>query len=203
MFLQILFQKEYYFKIEMKHMFPKLNEISKKRKLMGLTQSELAKLSGVSQSLIAKLESGKIEPSYTKVKEIFETLNKIEVKNKIKATRINYNKLVSVQDDELVSQAVLLMKKHGYSQLPVFNRKQVVGSISEKTILTQILEGKYLDQISKLPIREVMDESLPQVNEDAPLSLISSLLQVYPAVLISTKGDVKGIITKADFLKLL
>jgi len=35
------------------------------------------------------------------------------------------------------------------------------------------------------------------------LSLISSLLQVYPAVLISTKGNVVGIITKADFLKLL
>ena len=82
-------------------------------------------------------------------------------------------------------------------------RKQVIGSISEKTILNQILEGKILDQISKLPIHEVMDESLPQVNDDAPLSLISSLLQVYPAVLISAKGDVKGIITKADFLKLL
>lgn len=123
----------------MKRMFPQLSEISKKRKLMDLTQSELAKLSGVSQSLIAKLESGKIEPSYTKVKNIFETLNKLEVKNKIKADRIDYNKVVSVQDDELVSTAVILMKKYGYSQLPVLNRKQVVGSISEKTILTQIL----------------------------------------------------------------
>lgn len=184
-------------------MFPKLNEVSKKRKLVGLTQSELAKLSGVSQSLIAKLESGKIEPSYSKVKEIFETLNKLEVKNKIKADRINYNKVVSVQENELVSQAVLLMKKYGFSQLPVLKKKQVVGSISEKTILNLILEGKYLDQISKLLIREVMDKSLPQVNEDAPLSLISSLLQVYPAVLITIKGEVKGIITKADFLKLL
>ena len=184
-------------------MLLKLNEISKKRKLLDLTQNELAKLSGVSQSLIAKLESGKVEPSYTKVKKIFETLNKLEVKNKIKAERINYNKVVSVQDNELVSQAVVLMKKYGFSQLPVLNRKQVVGSISEKTILNQILEGKFLNQISKLEIREVMEESLPQVNEDAPLSLISSLLQVYPAVLISTRGDVKGIITKADFLKLL
>ena len=187
----------------MKHMFPQINEVSKKRKLMDLTQTELAKLSGVSQSLIAKLESGKIEPSYTKVKAIFETLNKLEVKNKIKAHRINYNKVVSVQDNELVSQAVMLMKKYGYSQLPVLNRKQVVGSISEKTILNQILKGKFLDQISKLPIREVMGDSLPQVNEDAQLSLISSLLQVYPAVLITNKGNVIGIITKADFLKLL
>jgi predicted transcriptional regulator len=187
----------------MEHMLPQLNEISKKRKLMSLTQSELAKLSGVSQSLIAKLESGKIEPSYTKVKQIFETLNKLEIKNKIKADRINYNKVVSVQDTELVSQAVVLMKKYGYSQIPVLKRKQVVGSISEKTILTQILKGKFLDQISKLQIREVMDESLPQVNENAPLTLISSLLQVYPAVLITIKGDAKGIITKADFLKIL
>lgn len=184
-------------------MLPKLDEVSKKRKLLGLTQSELARLSGVSQSLIAKLESGKIEPSYTKAKKIFETLTKLEVKNKIKADRINYNKVVSVQEDELVSQAVLLMKKHGFSQLPVLKRTKVVGTICEKTILTLILEGKYLDKISKMLIQEVMDKSLPQINEDAPLSLISNLLQVYPAVLITIKGDIKGIITKADFLKLL
>lgn len=184
-------------------MFPKIDEISKKRKILGLTQKELAKLSGVSQSLIAKLESGKIDPSYTKVKAIFDVINKLELKNKIKADRINYNKVVSVQEKQLVSEAVDLMKKHGYSQLPVLNNRQVVGSISEKTILNQILAGNFLDQISKLPIKEVMEESLPQVNENAPLSLISSLLQVYPAVIISIKGNVVGIITKADFLKLL
>lgn len=184
-------------------MFPKLNEVSKKRKIAGLTQSELAKLAGVSQSLIAKLESGKIEPSYTKVKKIFESLNKLEVKNKIKAERIDYNKVVSVQENEQVSQAVLFMKKYGFSQLPVMKKNKVVGSISEKTILNLILEGKYLDQISKMLIGEVMDKSLPQVNEDASLSLISNLLQVYPAVLITIKGDIKGIITKADYLKLL
>jgi len=184
-------------------MFPKIDEISKKRKMLGLTQNELAKLAGVSQSLIAKLESGRIDPSYTKVKTIFDVINKLELKNKIKADRINYNKVVSVQEKQLVSEAVVLMKKYGYSQLPVLNNRQVVGSISEKTILSQILAGNFLDQISELPIKEVMEESLPQVNEDAPLSLISSLLQVYPAVLISTKGNVVGIITKADFLKLL
>lgn len=202
--MQILFQKEYYFNnLKLESMFPKIDEISKKRKMLGLTQNELAKLAGVSQSLIAKLESGRIDPSYTKVKTIFDVINKLELKNKIKADRINYNKVVSVQEKQLVSEAVVLMKKYGYSQLPVLNNRQVVGSISEKTILSQILAGNFLDQISELPIKEVMEESLPQVNEDAPLSLISSLLQVYPAVLISTKGNVVGIITKADFLKLL
>jgi predicted transcriptional regulator len=48
-----------------------------------------------------------------------------------------------------------------------------------------------------------MEEAFPQVGEDAPLSLISSLLQVYPAVLVLKKGKAAGIITKADLLNML
>ena len=95
------------------------------------------------------------------------------------------------------------MKNHGYSQLPVSDGKQSVGSISEKTILRQILDGKALTQISSMPAAEVMEEAFPQVAEDAPVPLISSLLQVYPAVLVATKGTVVGIITKADLLRML
>jgi len=41
-------------------MLPPIEEIAKKRRILGLTQKQLAKLAGVSQSLIAKLESQKI-----------------------------------------------------------------------------------------------------------------------------------------------
>ena len=95
------------------------------------------------------------------------------------------------------------MNEHGYSQIPVFEGKQSVGSISEKAILRQILAGKDLDQISKLPTEEIMEEAFPQINQDAPLSLITSLLQTYSAVLVLKKGDVIGIITKADLLRML
>ena len=98
------------------------------------------------------------------------------------------NEVIGIQKDEPVSKVVRLMKEHGYSQIPVFDGKQSVGSISEKTILRQILAGKDLAQISKLPIEEIMEEAFPQVSEDAPLSLISSLLQTYPAVLVSRKA---------------
>ena len=90
-----------------------------------------------------------------------------------------------------------------YSQIPVFDGKQSVGSISEKAILRQILAGKDLEEISKLPTEDIMEEAFPQINEDAPLSLISSLLQTYSAVLVSKKGAVIGIITKADLLRML
>ena len=184
-------------------MFPTLEDIAKKRRQLGLKQAELAKLAGVSQSLIAKLESGKIDSSYTKVKTIFGTLDRLEAKTKVQEEKILPNQIISVQKDEPVSKVVRLMKDRGYSQIPVFYGRQSVGSISEKTILRQILEGKDLAQISKLSTEEIMEDAFPQVSEDAPLSLISSLLQTYAAVLVAKKGNVVGIITKADLLRVV
>ncbi len=180
-----------------------LEEIARKRKMLGLTQKKLAELSGVSQSLIAKLESGKTDPSYTKVKAIIDVLNQLEMKMEVHAREIVHSKVVSVQKNDKVSKAVRLMMEHGYSQLPVFDGEHAVGSISEKTILSQVSAGRDLSQISLLFVEEVMNEAFPQVGEDAPLSLISGLLQVYPAVLVSKKGKVTGIVTKADLLKML
>jgi predicted transcriptional regulator len=184
-------------------MFPTLEDIAKKRRQLGLKQAELAKLAGVSQSLVAKLESGKIDSSYTKVKTIFDVLERLEAKTKIQEEKIVPNEVISIQKDEPLAKVARLMKDHGYSQIPVFNGKQSVGSISEKTILRQILAGKDLAQISKLPTEEIMEEAFPQVSEEAPLSLISSLLQTYSAVLVSKKGNVVGIITKADLLRMV
>ncbi len=185
------------------NMFPTLEEIAKRRRKLGLKQSELAKMTGVSQSLIAKLEAGTIDSSYTKVKTIFDVLERLEFKTKVQAEKIVHNEVFSVQRKDPISEVVKVMKEHGYSQIPVFDGKQPVGSISEKAILRQILSGKDLEQISKLPTEDIMEEAFPQINEDAPLSLITSLLQTYSAILVSKKGVVIGIITKADLLRML
>ncbi len=184
-------------------MLPPLEEVAKKRRMLDLTQKQLARLAGVSQSLIAKLESRKIDPSYTKVKAVFDALERLEMKTEVRAENVLHDKVVGVQKSDAVSKAVRLMTEHGYSQLPVFDGEHPVGSISEKTILSQVLAGEDLTHVSTLPVRDIMDEAFPQVGEDAPLSLISGLLQVYPAVLISKKGKVVGIVTKADLLKML
>jgi predicted transcriptional regulator len=184
-------------------MFPTLEDIGKRRRQLGLKQSELAKMAGVSQSLIAKLEAGTIDSSYTKVKTIFDVLERLEFKSKVQTTKVLHTEVVTVQKREPTSKVVKIMKDYGYSQIPVFDGKQSVGSISEKAILRQILAGKDLEDISNLPTEEIMEEAFPQINEDAPLSLITSLLQSYSAVLVSKKGVVIGIITKADLLRML
>lgn len=184
-------------------MLPSLEEISKRRRMLGLTQKSLANLAGVSQSLIAKLESGKTDSSYTKVKGVFDVLMRMEVKREASVGEVLHSNVVGINKDDMVSEAVRLMREHGYSQLPVFDGEHVVGSISEKTILSQVLAGKDLSHLSTLPIWRIMEQAFPQVGEDAPLSLISSLLQVYPAALVSKKGKILGIVTKADILKMV
>ena len=184
-------------------MLPSIDEVSKKRRIMGLTQQKLARIAGVSQSLIAKLESQKIDPSYTKVKAIFDVLERLQTETEVRADQMLHNEVVGVQKSAMVSKAVQTMAEYGYSQLPVFDGVHAVGSISEKTIIGKVSAGKDLSQVSKLSVDDVMEEAFPQVGEDAPLPLISSLLQVYSAVLISAKGKVVGIVTKADLLKML
>jgi len=182
-------------------MLPTTEDIGRKRRQLGLKQAELARMTGVSQSLIAKLEAGTIDSSYTKVKKILDVLNRLETNTKIQERKIVPNKVISIQKGEPVSKVITLMKTHGYSQIPVFDGNHSVGSISEKTILRQILDGKDLVKISEVPAGQIMEEAFPQVGDDAPLSLISSLLQTYQAVLVAKKGSVVGIITKADLLR--
>jgi predicted transcriptional regulator len=184
-------------------MLPSIDEIAKKRRLMGLTQQKLAKLAGVSQSLIAKVESQQIDPAYSKVKAIFDSLERLQNETEVRAEQVLHSKVIGIQKTEPVSRAVQMMADYGYSQLPVFDKEHAVGSISEKAIIGKVSAGKDLSDVSRRTVEEVMEEAFPQVGEDAPLPLISSLLKVYSAVLISSKGKVVGIVTKADLLKML
>jgi len=202
-FWKIYSKRNISFSLTLLHMLPSLEEIARKRKLLGLTQKELAMLAGVSQSFIAKIESGKISPSYTRVKAIFDVLFQLESKMSFRAKHIMHGKVIGVQREDVVSRAVQLMMDYDYSQLPVFDGDRVIGSISEKTILNLIASGRDILEISSKPVEEVMDEAFPQVDENTPLTLISNLLQVYPAVLVLRKGRVVGIITKADLLKII
>jgi len=184
-------------------MLPQLDEIEKRRKSLGLSQKELAKMVGVSQSMIAKIETGRINPSYIKTKAIFDLLESLEKKREIKVKEIIQGKVVGVQKDDPVSKATRVMHETGYSQLPVFDETRVIGSITEKAVLNQILTGKDPRELSRIPVESVMEEAFPTVDEDAPLTVISALLQYSQAVLVTKKGQIRGIVTKADLLKVV
>ena len=83
-----LFPKDISFLVYLLELMFEIDDIVRLRKQLGLTQTELAKLSGVSQSLITKMEAKKVEPSYSKVKVLIETLQKQERSDKRTAKNI-------------------------------------------------------------------------------------------------------------------
>jgi predicted transcriptional regulator len=184
-------------------MLPKLEEIGRRRRLLALSQKELGRLSGVSQSMIAKIESGRISPSYQKTKAIFDTLEGLERRNQLKAKEVSHGKVVGVQVQDTVSKGVRVMRETGFSQLPVFNGGQVVGSLTERVILQRLMSTPNPDELSGLSVEKIMDEAFPTVKEETPLAMVSGLLQYESAVLVTRKGRVIGIITKADLLKVV
>jgi predicted transcriptional regulator len=181
-------------------MLPPINIIPDRRRKLGLTQIQLAELAGVSQSYIAKLEAGKIEPSYLKVKSIFESLDRLERRKEVQASEIMTPDPIFVQQSASIQETVEIMRKNGFSQLPVFSGDKPVGGVSESTLLDQFLYNEDRIPPSRKLVKYIMDESWPMVAEDAPLSLLSNMLKYYPAVLVQRKGIVVGIITKADLL---
>lgn len=110
------------------------------------------------------------------------------------------SKVVGVEEDDSVSRAAAIMKESGFSQLPVFSGRHIVGSIAEKVIMDRIVSGISPRELSSVPVSKVMAEAFPQIDEKAPLSLISTLLQYHSAVVVMRRRQVAGIITKADML---
>jgi len=173
-----------------------IDEIKRIRKKYNLTQSDLAKKSGVSQSLIAKIESGRLDPTYSKAQKIFETLNSLREEKELKASDIMNKKIISIKPSELIKNAIIKMRKNEISQIPVIKENNAVGIISETTILESLEKVKPTQ-----PIEKIMDEAPPIITTNTSLNVISNLLKHFPILLVSEKGTLKGVITKSDFIE--
>ncbi len=184
---------------------PELDEIPRLRRALGLTQTALAKLSGVSQSAVVKVEKRQMNPSYEIVRRIMGALQE-EVRRKERAARVDQVATRKVQfiDARLsLIQATSEMRRQKFSQLPVFHQGRSVGSISDKTITDLILAGKQPHELAGIRVEDVMDPPFPQIDPGAPVDLAANLLRHYNAVLIVERGEVRGIVTKSDLMKLL
>lgn len=171
-----------------------LEEIKKIRKKLGLTQTELANRSGVSQSLIAKIESGRIDPTYSKTQKIFAALSDLERKEEIKAEQIMTAKLISVAPSDSIKEAISKMKKSQISQLPVIDNHKLIGLVSESTILDAMINSKGSH------VQDVMQEAPPIVSKTTSIQVVSSLLKHFPMIVVSEEGKLVGLITKSDLL---
>ncbi len=173
-----------------------LSEIKKIRKALGLTQKKLAGISGVSQSLIAKIEAGRIDPTYSKVKQIFSVLDSQKKTVETTAQTIMNTRITALGPRDTLKKASHIMKSQSISQIPVKMDRKIVGLLSETNFVDAIKNG-YSEETQ---IGKVMGDAPPVLTSDAGIDIISNLLRYYPLIIIEKNGNFQGIITKSDIL---
>ncbi|MCT4582668.1 MAG: pyridoxal-phosphate dependent enzyme [Flavobacteriales bacterium] len=106
--------------------------------------------------------------------------------------------LVTVTPDTPVSQAIILMKQYGISQIPVVNEKEFVGSLTDNHLFAQLLDNP---ELKELPVKNIMETPFPVVEEKACLEDLSLLFkQDAAAIIVKYDTDKHHIITKQDLI---
>jgi predicted transcriptional regulator len=183
---------------------PELSQIQNRRKMLGITQKQLAKEAEVSQSLIAKIEAGTVQPNYVFTKRIFETLTRLEnekLADKEKtAEEIMTKDIIGCVSSQTMREASQRMVKHDISQIPVFEDDRVVGSLTERGIIEA--QTKYgAEEAFNMHVSKVMGPPFPIVDASTLRSTLYSILHHYQAVVVTKKGKVIGIVSRADLLR--
>ncbi|MBU2637679.1 MAG: CBS domain-containing protein [Nanoarchaeota archaeon] len=174
-----------------------ISQLKQIRRLLNITQSNFARIAKVSQSMIAKIESGKIDPSYSNVKRISEAIERLKHEKEPLVKEIMIRKVITVDAKDRIRDAIKLLNKHGISQLPVMKNSKIAGILYEATLLDKVASPEF----TSMTAEEAMDEPPPTVSEDTKASAVSNLLKYFSVVLVTKKGELTGIVTKADILK--
>ena len=99
---------------------------------------------------------------------------------------------------ERFKEVIKNMKSKGISQMPVAVKDKVVGLISESTVLMHIADNP--EKIHTLKVSNIMEEVPPIVSPNTGIMTLLELLKNHPVILVSERGEIKGIISKTDLL---
>ena len=167
--------------------------IKKLREEAGLSQSDVARLAGITQAHIAKIENERVDPRLSTINRILFVLS--GEKRPVRCRDIMKRNIISAKPNDPVKKVIKIMRDFDISQLPVFQGKTQVGSITEATIM------KNLDRrIKNLQVKDILDKPFPVIDGNDSIEILPNLLDFHPAVLVNENGKIKGIITKSDLL---
>jgi cystathionine beta-synthase len=115
--------------------------------------------------------------------------------------RNNKQKLIAIEPQHTVSEAVELMKKFDIEHIPVIKENAPVGSISENGLFQKLFSNP---DIKQELVGSVMENNFPVVDFNTPVERISSLItKENGAVLGRDEGGNLHIVTKYDILQSL
>ncbi|MFN8333305.1 MAG: CBS domain-containing protein [Saprospiraceae bacterium] len=95
-----------------------------------------------------------------------------------------------------------MIKDHDISQLPVMKDEEVIGTISENSILQYILENPMKN--ADKAVSEIMSEPMPRVSMDLPLGMLNKCFtEKIPGVITRDQSNQYHVLTKYDIIRAL
>jgi len=176
-----------------------VGEVRKRRLALGIPLGELARAVGRSDATLSRIERGQIRPSYELVQRILAYLEGHEglVAPKLTAGELMNRALVTVESSAPLAVAAQKMEGGAFSQLPVVDDGRVIGSLSETALLRALAESSK----RRSRVRDVLEGAYPVVGEEFPADFLPAIFGRYPAVLVASRGELRGIVTKADLIR--
>lgn len=109
--------------------------------------------------------------------------------------------LVTLYSEELVSHAIMKMRKFNISQIPVLKDGHIVGSVSDNQVYQLLIDNPALRDT---PISKIMQPPFPVVKGTAKIEEVAKLInKEVPAVLVERANGTQHILTRQDIISSL
>jgi cystathionine beta-synthase len=103
--------------------------------------------------------------------------------------------LLSTETTSTVRDAITTMNRFGVSQLPVFDKGNLVGSLCESSLFQRSMESP---EVMELTVGALLEPPFPTVGLDEDVYEVVQLLKSAPAVLVRDREKYHGILTRFD-----
>ena len=107
---------------------------------------------------------------------------------------------ITVGPTDVLTTAHNRLRNAGFSQLPVMEEGQLVGVVTEDTIM-QFVYGK--PELMNAAVRDAMEAAFIQLDKSESVNNLVAMLRVQPYAAIMDGDDFLGLITRADVLNYL
>jgi cystathionine beta-synthase len=109
--------------------------------------------------------------------------------------------MITIDEDDVVRNALDLLRRYEISQLPVLRGPAIVGSINDVAVMQAVFDRA--DLLHK-PVREVMGRAFPALETDAAIDRAYKLLTLAnSAILVTDGGRPIGVVTRQDIISYL
>lgn len=111
----------------------------------------------------------------------------------------SHQKLLCINADEKIGDAVAIMTKYNISQIPVKKGNEFVGALNDSYVFAQLITN---DKLKQDTVDKVMQKPFPFVNMNASIEDVSKLItKENNAVLLKDRLGEVHIITKHDIIE--